>query len=58
MQKELEVLVPGKPFQQGLMLVGKARGLPKWGAADEQALILLRNIRLYWKGLPVTNALA
>ncbi len=46
--------VSGRTFQPSLMYVGKARSL-FYGASLKQAQALLRNIRLGWKVLPVTN---
>jgi hypothetical protein len=44
------------------MFVGEARSLPRAehlnGASLRQALTLLTNVRIGWKGLPDTNTLA
>jgi hypothetical protein len=49
------VFVPGKPFMQGPMFLGKAiSGAPLW----DRPLALPTNNRLGWKGLPGLNALA
>ncbi len=53
---------PGKPFQPSLMFVGEARSLPENGAPErcftQVGSALPANIRLSWKGLPWTTALA
>ncbi len=53
------MFVPGKPFQLGLMLVGKARNLPELkGALLGKAPTLLTLIRLGWKFLPGASTVA
>jgi hypothetical protein len=49
------MFVPGKPFQPSLMFVGESG---EWSASLGLAPALPANIRLGWKGLPVTNAVA
>jgi hypothetical protein len=51
----LFIMIPGKPFLPSLMFVGKARAYP---SDATKAPALPANIRLGWKGLPRTNALA
>jgi hypothetical protein len=50
------VFVPDKLFQPSLMFAGEARSLSTSVAHESAAL--LANIRLGWKSLPGTNALA
>ncbi len=56
------MFVHGKPFQPSVLFVGKARSLPQSGASerffDRVGSSFTKNIRLFWKGLPVTNTLA
>ncbi len=50
------MLVPGKPFQPSLIIVGKDRGLPKRVVPGVGLVLnLLTNNRLGWKDLPETN---
>ena len=48
------MFVPGKPFQSGLMFVGKPGAYPR-AEHKKGAPAVRANIRLGWKGLPGTN---
>ncbi len=57
------MFVPGRPFQLSIIFVGVTRSLLKSGKPERftsirQAIALLANNRLRWKGLPVANTLA
>ncbi len=60
--KKARELVPGRPFQPCLMVLGKVRAYPRMkhlkGASLGQTPALFVNIRLDLKDLPVTNTLA
>ncbi len=57
--QQARVIVPGKPFQPSLMFLSKARAYhSEVPSTLEQAPCLPTNIRLGWKGLPVTDTLA
>jgi hypothetical protein len=51
------VFVTGKIFQPSLMFAGKAGAYPSEGQLQGRLLTLPKNVRLDWKGLPVTHTL-
>jgi len=58
--QEARVFILGRPFQQSLLFVGKARAYLSEAPYkySTRVLALQTNIRLGWKSLPWTNALA
>ncbi len=55
------LFVPCRPFQHSLMFKGKARANPRVGRLKGAPLgyaPFTTNLRLVWKGMPETNALA
>ncbi len=56
-RKKGRVFVPGKPFHLTLMIVSKAGANLSGVLLKALLLALTTNIRLGWKGLPVTNTI-